>query len=97
MNGLKKIYSEEKEPISPSDCEVIVFCISFICALCLVGELTLCSYRFEIRHLSLLLPAVFWTFVRASRKSMDATSIMISGSIGAIIGAFITILTKRLG
>jgi hypothetical protein len=90
MNWLKKLYSEDQ---GPSDCEVILFYLSIIFSFLFL--ILVESGGFTRRHLTLLFPAVFWILLRSSRKDMKASSIMIAGSIGAIVGALIAIVTNH--
>jgi hypothetical protein len=97
MNWLKKLYCEDWEEVycpSASFFEAFLFCLSIICAFLLVLIEWQCN--FVLKHLLILFPIGFWIFLRASRKDMKATGNMIAGSIGAILGALIVILTKLI-
>lgn len=54
------------------------------------------SDKFHWKFLLLLLPVLFWVFLRSSRKDMNATGNWIAGFSGMVGGIIIPILAKTL-
>jgi len=87
-------YNEnESFQVKGSSVEIILFYISIITAFIFAG-IALCPEPLQRRYVVLVIPTLFWIFLRSSRKDMNATGTWIAGLSGAFGGAILVLIAK---
>ncbi len=71
----------------------VQFYLSIVCAFIFIGKIY-CDEVFKKTTMALFIPTIYWMFLRASRKDMNATGTLLAGAIAAIGGAVVGFLLK---
>ena len=94
ITKLKEFYDEGEQPPKASLVEVLLFFVSVL-ALLVYSIMVVCS-KPGPQALVLIVPTMFWVFMRVSRKDMKATANLIAVVFGGVGGAIAVFLKELL-